>query len=166
MKSDGSYDVIIIGAGCIGGAIARELSKTKCSVLILEAADDVTQGATKGNSGIVHAGFDDKPGSVRAKFCWPGNQLFPQLDRELHFGFNKNGSLVVAKSASDDALLEELMERGRKNGVKNLRIVNQSELRKMEPFIGKETKSLYKKLFISISYFIFTLHTYIYFITR
>ncbi len=71
-KKDGSYDVVIIGAGCIGAGIARELSKTFCSVLLLEAADDVTQGATKGNSGIVHAGYDDKPGSVRAKFCWPG----------------------------------------------------------------------------------------------
>eukprot|EP01032_Pedospumella_encystans_P006783 gene6783-8134_t len=73
-KSDGSYDVVIIGAGCIGGAIARELSRYTASVLILEAADDVTQGATKGNSGIVHAGFDDTPGSNRSKYCWPGNQ--------------------------------------------------------------------------------------------
>ncbi len=68
--------MIVIGAGCIGAAIARELSKTSNSVLWLEAADDVTQGATKGNSGIVHAGFDDEPGSVRAKFCWPGNQMY------------------------------------------------------------------------------------------
>ena len=69
-KPDGSYDVIIIGAGCIGSAIARELSKTNASVLMIEAADDVTQGATKGNSGIIHAGFDDKPGSVRATYRW------------------------------------------------------------------------------------------------
>jgi glycerol-3-phosphate dehydrogenase len=68
--------VVIIGAGCIGSAIARELSRTTASVLLLEAADDVTQGATKGNSGIVHAGFDDTPGSVRAKFCWKGNQMY------------------------------------------------------------------------------------------
>jgi glycerol-3-phosphate dehydrogenase len=72
MKPEGYYDIVIIGAGCIGGAIARELSKTSASVLLLEAADDVTQGATKGNSGIVHAGYDDKPGTNRAKFCWPG----------------------------------------------------------------------------------------------
>ena len=87
---------MIIGAGCIGAAVARELAKTKASVLLLEAADDVTQGATKGNSGIVHAGYDDIPGTVKSKYCWPGNQLFPQLDRELHFGYQKNGSLVVA----------------------------------------------------------------------
>ena len=74
-NSDGSYDVVIIGAGCIGAAVARELSKTTASVLLLEAADDVTQGATKGNSGIVHAGYDDKPGSRRAEFCWKGNQM-------------------------------------------------------------------------------------------
>eukprot|EP00605_Chrysophyceae_sp_TOSAG23-4_P000629 GSChrysophyteH1.ASY1.ANO1.709.1 assembled CDS len=96
-----SYDVIIIGSGCIGAAIARELSKTKASVLMLESADDVTQGATKGNSGIVHAGFDDTPGSNRAKYCWPGNQMFEELDNELHFGYQKNGSLVIAKDAEE-----------------------------------------------------------------
>ena len=79
MKDDGTYDVIIIGGGCIGSSIARELTKSKLSILMLEAADDVTQGATKGNSGIVHAGYDDKPGSNRAKFCWKGNQMFSEL---------------------------------------------------------------------------------------
>ena len=134
-KSDGSYDVVIIGGGCIGSAVARELAKTTASVLVLEAADDVTQGATKGNSGIVHAGFDDTPGSVRSQYCWPGNQMFSQLDRELHFGYVKNGSLVVAKGTEDEATLETLMKRGETNGVKNLRIVDQAELRKMEPHI-------------------------------
>ena len=80
-KADGSYDVVIIGAGCIGAAVARELSKTTASVLMIEAADDVCQGATKGNSGIVHAGFDDKPGSVRSQFCWPGTQARPAPPR-------------------------------------------------------------------------------------
>ena len=64
------YDVCIVGAGCIGAAVARELSKYSLSVCWLEAADDVSQGATKGNSGIVHAGYDDKPGTNRAKYCW------------------------------------------------------------------------------------------------
>mmetsp|Transcript_7716 Transcript_7716/g.10071 ORF Transcript_7716/g.10071 Transcript_7716/m.10071 type:complete len:477 (-) Transcript_7716:632-2062(-) len=140
-KSDGTYDVVVIGAGSIGGAIARELSKTTASVLILEGSDDVTQGATKGNSGIVHAGYDDKPGSVRAKYCWPGNQMFPQLDKELHFGFEKCGSLVVARSKEDEDILSDLMKRGEKNGVKNLRIVKQAELREMEPMINKDAIS-------------------------
>mmetsp|Transcript_55661 Transcript_55661/g.136368 ORF Transcript_55661/g.136368 Transcript_55661/m.136368 type:complete len:689 (+) Transcript_55661:69-2135(+) len=132
-KEDGTYDVIVIGSGAIGSSIARELAKTTASVLVLEAADDVTQGATKGNSGIVHAGFDDKPGSTRAKLCWKGNQMFPQLDEELHFGYQLTGSLVVAKGSKDEEHLQELMERGHKNGVKNLRIVGKEELRKMEP---------------------------------
>ena len=103
-KQDGSYDVVIVGAGCVGGAIARELSKSDLSVLLLEAADDVTQGATKGNSGIVHAGFDDKPGTNRAKFCWQGNQMFADLDRDLHFGYQKNGSLVIATNKEEVTL--------------------------------------------------------------
>lgn len=143
-KADGSYDVVIIGAGCIGGAIARELSKYTSSVLVLEAADDVTQGATKGNSGIVHAGFDDKPGSVRAKFCWPGNQMFPKLDEELHFGYQKNGSLVLARGPEEEKVLDELMDRGAQNGVKNLKILNRAEVIAMEPYINEEvTAALY-----------------------
>lgn len=143
-KPDGSYDVVIIGAGCIGGAIARELSKYTASVLVLEAADDVTQGATKGNSGIVHAGFDDKPGSVRAKFCWPGNQMFPKLDEELHFGYQRNGSLVLARGAEEEKVLEELLERGRQNGVKRLKILKRDEVFAMEPHVNEEvTAALY-----------------------
>lgn len=94
---------------------------------------DVSQGATKGNSGIVHAGYDDTPGSVRAKFCWKGNQMFPQLDKELRFGYQKNGSLVVATNSKEMDVLEDLMRRGQINGVQNLRIVHKEELFKMEP---------------------------------
>lgn len=123
------YDIVIIGAGCIGGAIARELSKYQLSVLVLEAADDVSQGATKGNSGIVHSGYDDLPGSLRAKFCWSGNQMFEQLDKELRFGYQRNGSLVLARNDKEILVLEELLERGRVNGVQDLRIIRQKELR-------------------------------------
>jgi len=131
-KADGTYDVAIIGAGCIGAAIARELSKTHASVVVLEAADDVCQGATKGNSGIVHAGFDDTPGSTRAKLCWKGNQMFPALDEDLHFGYQLTGSLVVARGADEEKHLEELLQRGETNGVRNLRIVKRDELMEME----------------------------------
>ena len=130
------YDVCIVGAGCIGACIARELSQYQgLSVLLVEAADDVSQGATKGNSGIVHAGYDDTPGSVRAKHCWKGNQMFAQLDKELRFGYQKNGSLVVAFTAEDMLELQNLKQRGETNGVQNLRIVDQNELRQMEPYI-------------------------------
>ena len=156
VKDGASYDVVIIGAGCVGAAIARELSKycrqnfggggggdndndnERLAVLWLEAADDVSQGATKGNSGIVHAGYDDKPGTNRAKYCWKGNQMFADLDKELRFGYQKNGSLVVAFTKEDMKHLEELKKRGETNGVQRLRIVNQEELRKMEPAINPD----------------------------
>ena len=125
----------MIGAGCIGAAIARELAKSCLRVVLVESSDDVTQGATKANSGIVHAGFDDAPGSTRARLCWPGNQAFTQLDKELRFGLNRNGSLVVAKGAEEEATLRELLARGATNGVARLRIIDQAELRAMEPAI-------------------------------
>lgn len=129
---------------CIGCAIARELSKTTASVLILEAADDVAQGATKGSSGIVHAGYDDKPGTNRAKFCWAGNQMFPKLDEELHFGFQRNGSLVIARGPEEEKVLVELIERGAINGVKNLRILNKEEVFSLEPYLSEDvTAALY-----------------------
>merc|ERR1719421_552621 len=143
-KPDGSYDVVIIGSGCIGAAVARELSKTTASVLMVEAGDDVCQGATKGNSGIVHAGFDDKPGTTRARLCWKGNQMFADLDRDLHFGYQLTGSLVVARGDKEEEHLAELMQRGETNGVKNLRIVRGDALREMEPHLDPAaTAALY-----------------------
>lgn len=130
------YDVCIIGAGCIGSSIARELSKYKLSVLMLEAADDVSQGATKGNSGIVHAGYDDKPGTNRAKFCWKGNQMFRQLDKELRFGYQANGSLVLATNEKEKGVLLDLLKRGETNGVERLKILNKEELFAMEPAVN------------------------------
>lgn len=127
------YDVAIIGAGCVGAAVARELSRYDLRVVLLEKSDDVTQGATKANSGIVHAGYDDKPGTNRAKFCWAGNQMYTQLDRELNFGFIRNGSLVVIVSEDQRPILEDLMDRARQNGVKRCRIVERDELFELEP---------------------------------
>lgn len=129
------YDVCIIGAGCIGSSIARELSKYKLSVLLVESADDVSQGATKGNSGIVHAGYDDKPGTNRAKFCWKGNQMFCELDKELRFGYQVNGSLVLATNEKETLVLKDLMKRGEINGVQRLRILGKKELFDMEPAV-------------------------------
>ncbi len=125
---DGVWDVVIVGAGCIGACVARELSKSHLYVLLLDSADDVTQGATKGNSGIVHAGYDDKPGTNRAKYCWKGNQMFAAMDNDLHFGFQKNGSLVIALNEKEEQELENLVQRGAKNGVKNLRILSREEV--------------------------------------
>ena len=136
VPADGVYDVLIIGAGCIGAAIARELSRYDLAVLWVECADDVSQGATKGNSGIVHSGYDDEPGTNRAKYCWKGNQMFRQLDRDLRFGYQRNGSLVLAFHEAEVDILHQLLERGRSNGVQRLRIVDREELLSMEPHVN------------------------------
>eukprot|EP01083_Nonionella_stella_P152454 488710_1 len=132
------YDVAIIGAGCVGAAIARELSRYDLKTILLERDDDVTQGSTKGNSGIIHSGYDDKSGSIKSKFCWRGNQMFPELDRQLKFGYLQNGSLVIARSKEEFQHLKVLYKRGQRNKVRNLRIIEKEELHAMEPHLGDD----------------------------
>ena len=102
-------DVIVIGAGVVGCSIARSLSRYSLSVRVLEAGSDVAEGATKANSAIVHAGFDAKPGTNKAKFNLLGNRMFAQVCAELKVPFKPNGSLVLAFSEEDKAELQKLL---------------------------------------------------------
>ncbi len=131
-------DVIVIGAGVVGCAVARELARFSLRVVVLERACDVAEGATKSNSAIVHAGFDAKPGTHKARFNVLGNALFEPWCRELGVPFQRNSSLVVAFSEADLPKLEELKARGAANGVPGLKIVGQDEVRALEPNIGSE----------------------------
>lgn len=131
-------DAIVIGAGVVGCAIARELARYALRVVVLEKGSDVAEGATKSNSAIVHAGFDAKPGTHKARFNVRGNALFEPLCRELGVPFQRNGSLVVAFAENDIAKLEELKARGELNGVPDLRIVGREALVALEPNIGRE----------------------------
>jgi glycerol-3-phosphate dehydrogenase len=134
------YDVIIIGAGVIGTSIARELSKYDLEVLILEKENDVSQGASKANSGIVHGGYDATHGTNKAYFSRKGNRLFEQLNNELNFGYEECGSLVLAFNQEEIESLEALRENGIKNGVHDLTIIDQEKLLAMEPHINPEVK--------------------------
>ena len=131
-------DVIVIGAGVVGCSIARSLSRYSLSVRVLEAGSDVAEGATKANSAIVHAGFDAKPGTNKAKFNLLGNKMFAQVCADLKVPFKPNGSLVLAFSAEDKAELQKLLERGRSNGVEGLEILDQATLRAREPNVSDE----------------------------
>lgn len=128
------HDVIVIGAGIIGSAVARELSQFKGSVLVLEKTDDVCEGATKANSGIVHSGLDTKPGTLKAKYNVLGNELYDKVEKELGIKLMRNGSLNLLFDEGDniDPLLK-LKEQGEKNGVKDLKIVDEKWLRQHEP---------------------------------
>ena len=130
------YDVIVIGAGVIGGMIARKLAAYDLKVCIVEKQNDVAMGATKANSAIVHAGFDAKVGSLKALLNVRGSEMMPQVTKELGVKYINNGSLVIGFNDTDRATIEELLERGKTNNVKDLRILEQDELKKLEPGIS------------------------------
>ena len=132
------YDVVIIGAGVTGCAVARELSRYDLKICVVERAEDVCCGTSKANSAIIHAGYDAVVGSLKAKLNVEGNEMMDDLARDLDFPFRRNGSLVVMFEGDDRAKLEELLERGIANGVKDLRIVEKEELHKMEPNIADD----------------------------
>ena len=131
------YDVIIIGAGVTGCAVARYLSRYQGSALVLERAEDVCCGTSKANSAIIHAGFDAAHGSLMAKMNVQGNRMVPGLAKELDFPFRRNGSLVVCMSEEDMHRLQALYENGVKNGVEGLEIVDAQRLHELEPNVSK-----------------------------
>ncbi|MBQ8407483.1 MAG: NAD(P)/FAD-dependent oxidoreductase [Clostridia bacterium] len=130
------YDVVVIGGGVVGGMIARELSRYELKICILEKANDVAMGATKANSAIVHAGFDAKEGSLKALLNVRGSKMMEAVCSELGVKYQRNGSLVIGFTDEDRANVEALVERGIKNGVEGVRLVEQDELKALEPNIS------------------------------
>lgn len=128
--------VAVVGAGVVGCCVARELCRFAVRVVVLEAGDDLACGATRANSGIVHAGFDPQPGTLKAHYNVLGSALFPRWASELGFGYYRNGSMVAAFSDEELAGLEELLARGHANGVEGLRIVGAEEALAMEPALS------------------------------
>lgn len=138
MPARTEYDVAIIGAGVVGCCVARELARYQPDVVVLEAGLDIASGTTRANSGIVHTGYDPKPGSLKAHYNVRGAQMFPQLQRELGFAYRKNGALVVAFSEDEVPLLHELRERAVENGAPACFVIGSEQLRELEPEIGPE----------------------------
>lgn len=132
------YDIIIIGAGVSGCAAARELSRYKANICVVEKEEDVCCGTSKANSAIVHAGYDAEEGSLMAEMNVKGNQMMGELAEELDFPFRRNGSLVLCLSEEDRPNLEALYHRGVANGVKDLAILTREQLKEMEPNITDE----------------------------
>lgn len=134
------YDIIIIGAGVSGAASARELSRYKAKICVLEKEEDVCSGTSKANSAIVHAGYDAAEDSLMAKLNVRGNQMMPSLSEELDFPFRQCGSLVVCLSEEDLPKLQELYDRGVRNGVSGLEIITDKDrIHEMEPNLADET---------------------------
>lgn len=140
------YDIVVVGGGVVGGLILRELSAYEAKICLLEKEEDVATGSSKANSGIVHAGFDAKEGTNKAKFNVLGSEMMPKVTSDLGVKFKNNGSLVVAFSDEDMQTVQSLYERGINNGVKGLEVIGRDELVALEPNISDEAVgALYAK---------------------
>ena len=128
-----TYDVIIAGAGVIGGMLARELSKYQLKVCLLEKNNDVACGASRANSGIVHGGFDPEPGTLKAKLNIAGVEKLYHTADMLHVPYRRNGSFVCAFGTEEEPAVRELYDRGIENGVPNMRLLSGDEARQLEP---------------------------------
>lgn len=138
------YDVAIIGAGVVGGMLARTLAEYDLKICILEKENDVAMGSTRANSGIAHAGYDAEEGSLKAKLNVRGSRLMEQVTKELGVPYRRNGSLVIGFGQEDRETIEQLYARGLKNGVEGLRIIDGEEARGLEPGLAEEvTCALY-----------------------
>lgn len=140
------YDCIIIGGGVVGACVARELSAYAVKALVLEKEEDVCAGTSKANSGLVHAGFDAKPGSIKAAMNVEGNKRMEQVCRELDVAFQRTGALVLAFSEEENKTLERLRRQGMENGVTQLSVMKGSEVYALEPNLAEGvTAALYAK---------------------
>ena len=135
------YDIIIIGAGIIGGSIARELSRYDLDVAVLEAREDVATATTGTNSAIVHAGYDRSPDTHMARLNVQGNRLYDQIKSELNIPFKRVGSLVLAFDESDQHMLEILLRQGKESGIEGLKIIPQEEVLDREPNVNPQVLS-------------------------
>lgn len=135
------YDVCVIGAGVVGMNIARELSRYDLRICLLEKEADVSCGCSKANSGIVHGGYSDEAGTLRAELCVKGNRMYEQLEQELNFGYRRTGSMVLAFRDEDIPRLRQLYEQGLRNGVRGLAIISGEQALAKEPHLSREVKA-------------------------
>lgn len=135
------YDAAIIGGGITGCAIAETLSRYNLKVGLIERANDVADGTTKANSGIVHAGYDAPVHTLMAQLNLRGSQVMSEECRRLDVPYKRIGSYVISLREEDDAHLERLLERGLQNGVSGLEILDAETVRSREPALNRKVRS-------------------------
>lgn len=135
---DKVVDVVVIGGGIIGTAILSALSHYNLKVVLVEKEPDIVLGSTKANSGIIHAGYDALPGTMKARMNVRGNELYHKIKKDLNLDIKWTGSLVVALNEADDAKIKELYARGLKNNVQGLEIWSGDKVCKLEPNLSKD----------------------------
>lgn len=128
-----TFDIAIVGAGITGCAIARQLARFDLSICVVEAANDIALGASKANGGLVHAGYDPAPGTVKSQVNARGCELYGTWAQELGFLFCRTGSMVLGFNDEDRAQLEQLRSNGLANGVPELSIIDPDSIHELEP---------------------------------
>lgn len=133
-----TFDIAIVGAGITGCAIARQLARFDLSICVVEATNDIALGASKANGGLVHAGYDPAPDTVKAQVNARGCELYDTWAQELGFLFRRTGSMVLGFNDEDRAQLEQLRSNGHANGVPELSIIGPERIRELEPRASAE----------------------------
>ena len=129
-------DIIIIGGGVVGSAIARELTRYRLSVAVLEKESDVCTQTSGRNTGMLHAGFLYKTGSLKAQCCVEGNKEFDRVAKELDVPFKRTGKLIVGFTEEHRKRLEMMIERGRANGVSGMELIDRARMDEIDPSAG------------------------------
>jgi len=130
------FDVLIIGCGVTGAACAYSLSRYDVSVCVIDASNDVSNGTSKANSAIIHAGYDPAPGTLMAKLNVLGNAMAGEICEKLDVPFKRIGSLVLGFNENDKSHLQKLYERGVSNGVPGIALLSAEEVKAMEPALA------------------------------
>ncbi|MCI2056197.1 MAG: NAD(P)/FAD-dependent oxidoreductase [Oscillibacter sp.] len=152
-----NYDVIIVGGGAVGCAVAYTLSQYDLKVALLERNGDVAMGTSGKNSAVVHAGFNNRPGSLMAHLCVDGNQHFAEICHRLDVPYRACGKLVVGFDDQDMEILRGLVETGRQNGCRGLELIDQAEMQRLEPGMGG-VGAMFSKSTAITNPFLYTIH--------
>lgn len=156
MKDNFIFDFAIIGAGVVGNAIARELSKYNLKIAVIEKNYDVCFETSGRNSGVIHAGFSYDTGSLKNKLCVQGNEEFDEVSKILDVPFKRCGKLLVGHTEEDFNQLKKIMQQGKNNQVQGMKLINETEINKLVPdAVGKY--GIYSKNSGIVDPFIYTI---------
>ncbi len=131
-SEQGPYDVVIVGAGVVGCALAYKLSQYKLRVLLLDKNYDVGEATSKGNSAIVHTGFDAPPGTIESQLVTQASRQWPEMAQKLKIPYEECGALMLALDEEQHSQLEKINSKAIKNGVDDVRLLNADETRQLE----------------------------------
>ncbi len=134
-------DVVVIGGGITGTAILAALARLELSCVLVEKEPDIAAGTTKANSAILHAGFDAPTGSMKAKMNVEGNRLYHELQKDLDLDIRWTGSFVCAATEEEEKQIEQLLERGKANGVPGMEIWDGDKVREKEPNLSSSIRA-------------------------